>query len=355
LKKENHNLKTGKDFNFSLNIYSPELRRKFLIYLFGLAVILLALNLLFKNKIDFSSTSDKEISAEDISNRFINILNNFGIEEKLIKKTISKDNISGLNITKFIIQVPKDLSIPEILLDVFNEFRKDSLKIESVEKIKGSKSILKIINGDEVVLLSEFDYSKNISREKKYFSLIISDFELENENDSALIESSSSVNFLIRPNSKYKDLINYIKSYKKEFSLIIDDDTEEQKYKLAAGYSEQRIINVLKTLVKDYSKASFFIIDDRSELFSSSNYKILNTALSKRQIKLFKLSGFITLDESDSWLDELNNKMERVSNNESSIFLVHKDSYMQLRSKLSDYYKKGYRIVNSSLLFWKDN
>jgi hypothetical protein len=315
-----------------------------------LALLLLALNLLFKNKIVFSANDEKEINVEEISNRFNNILDNFGIEEKLIKKTIYNDKVSGLRIPSYKVQIPQDLSIPEILQDIFNEFKKDSLKIESVEKVKSGKSIITLKNHNVAVLLSEFNYSKNISRDKRYFALLITDLDLENVNDSALIESSASINFLIRPNSKYKDLVSYIKSYKKEFSLLIDDETEEQKYKLAAGYSEQRIINVLKTLVKDFSKASFLVIDDKSELFNSPNFKILSKALSKRQIKLFRLSDFIILDESKSWLDEFGTKMEQVSSNKSSIFLIGKDSYKQIKPSLSKYYKKGYRIVNSSLL-----
>ena len=333
-----------------MNIYSPELRKKILIYLFGFAVLLLALNLVFKNKIVFSAADEIEINVEEISNRFNNILTNFRIEEKLVKKTFSKDKVSGLSIPSFRVQVPKDLSIPEILKDIFNEFRKDNLKIESVEKVKGGKTLLTIRNGKAAVLISEFDYSKNISRDKRYFALLIRDLDFENANDSVLIESSASINFLIRPNSKYKDLISYIKSYKKEFSLLIDDETEEQKYKLAAGYSEQRVINVLKTLVKDFSKASFFVIDDKSELYNSPNFKILSEALSKRQIKIFRLSDFITLDESESWLEEFDKCMEQVSSNKSSIFLISKDSYSQIKPIFSKYYKKGYRIINSSLL-----
>ena len=338
-----------------MNIYSPDLRKKILIYLFGLAVLLLALNLLFKNKIVFSATDEKGINVEEITQRFRNILPGFGIEDKLVKKTLSKDKVSGISIPSFRVQVPKDLTIPEILKDIFNEFRKDSLKIESVEKVKSGKTLLTIRNGKDAVLISEFDYSKNISRDKRYFALLITDLDFENVNDSVLIESSASINFLIRPNSKYKDLISYIKSYKKEFSLFIDDETEEQKYKLASGYSEQRIINVLKTLVKDFSKASFFVIDDKSELYNSSDFKILSEALSKRQIKLFRLSDFITLDESESWLEEFDKCMEQVSSNKSSIFLISKDSYSQIKPNLSNYYKEGYRIINSSLLISDDD
>lgn len=333
-----------------MNIHSSELRKKILIYLFGLAVLLLALNLVFNNKIVFSSDDEKAINSDELGNRFNNILTSFGIEEKLIKKTVSADKVTGLRIPLFRVQVPKDLSIPEILLDIFNEFRKDSLEIESIEKVKSGKSLLTIKKGRTSVLSAEFDYSKNISREKRYLALLITDINYNSQGDSVLIESSQSVNFLIRPDSKYKGLINYIKSYKKEYSILIDDGTGEQKYKLAAGYSAQRVINVLKTLVKDFSKASYFVIDDKTELYNSANYKIISEALSKRQIKLFRLSDFLSLDESENWLDDFGKRMDQVSSNESSIFLISKNSYKQIEQVLSTYYKKGYRIVNSSLL-----
>ncbi len=333
-----------------MNLSSPFHRRKLLLFLFGLAVFLILINLVLKNTLFSQNNNGSEINSEEAGQRFKNIIFSFGIEEKLITETKVKDKLSGLLVPSFKVQVPKDLSIPEILQDVFNNFGEDSLLIESVEKNKGGKSTLVIRNKNSAVLFSEFDYSKNVSRVKEYFAIIINDIEFDELKDSILIESVSSLNFLIRPKSNYLHSVDYIKNNRKEYSLLIDDEIEEQKYMLGTGYSVQRILSVLKTLVIDFSNATFFVIDDNSKFYNSTNHKILSDELAKRKIKLFRLSDFIFLNEDEDLLTDFSRRMENPGNNGLNVFLFEKENYEKINPEMKKFYKKGYRIINSSLI-----
>ncbi len=161
------------------------------------------------------------VDEKELSQRFINILNDFGIEEKLIKETKSVDKRSKREISNFKVQVPKDLSIPEILQELYQSFRKDSLNINSVEKIKGGKSTFSLKHGNSNLLQAEFDYSKNYSRNRGFIAFILYDVDPGNPSTTQLIESPTKLNFLIRPDTKHIQNLEFIS---KEFAAIFSSN-----------------------------------------------------------------------------------------------------------------------------------
>ena len=229
-------------------------RRNLLVSLFALAVLLIAIKILLNSVLMVSDSEQKFIDANEVNQRFISLLDEFGIEDKLIKINKSKDKFSGREIPNIRIQVPKDLSIPEILQDIYQSYSNDSLQIYSVEKVKGGKSTLVLMKGKSAILQAEFDYSKNIIRDKGSIAFIINDVDLRKASTTALVESSTKLNFLIRPDSKIVQQLKFINENGKQFSILIDDEINEQKYKLGPAYSEQRVVTVVKTLVKDFAK-----------------------------------------------------------------------------------------------------
>ncbi|MDZ7624939.1 MAG: hypothetical protein U5J96_10945 [Ignavibacteriaceae bacterium] len=325
-------------------------KRNLLLSLLGLAIILVAANILLKSDLIASGSIEDLIDEDELSQRFRNILVDFSVEDRLIKETKLIDKHSGREISSFKVQVPKDLSIPEILQDVFQSFKKDSLIIQSFEKVKGSKTTLALKAGSSTVLQAEFDYAKNYSRNKGYIAFILNDVDPANSSTITLIESPAKINLLIRPETKHLQQLEYIRNNGQQFSVLIDDDISEQKYKLGETYSEQRVVTVIKTLVTDFQKAVCFIIDEKSNLYNSPNYEILNRELLKRNIKLFRTSDFVNLVNDETMLDSFNDQMNSLANGGSIIFLVSEDSYMNLSSEIKKYKKKGYRVITSSLI-----
>ena len=314
------------------------------------AIVLVAINIFFKSDL-FSHTPDvNDIDEAQLNQRFRNILTDFGIDDKLIKESKLTDKNSGHEFSNFKIQVPKDLSIPEILQVIFKSFRKDSLVLNSVEKNKGGKSTLSMKFGKSVVLQSEFDYSKTYSRNKGYIALIINDGDPGSSSTNALIESSARLNFLIRPGTTYLQYLDFIKDNGQQFSILIDDDITEQKYELAPSHSEQRIVTVIKTLVTDFQKAVCFIVDDNSTFYNSANYKIFNRELSKRNIKLFKISEFVNLNYSDTLSAIFREEIKNIRSGASKVFLLSEKSYSALNPGIAHFKKEGYRFILSSLV-----
>lgn len=329
---------------------SFKFRKNLLLTLIASAVILVAANILLKGDLFVNSLNEDTIDEEEISRRFLNILAEFDIESKFIKENKLKDKHSSEEFSNFKVQLPKDLTIPEILIDIFQSFRKDSLILQSLEKVKGSKTTLALKKGKSTVLQAELDYAKNYSRNNGYLSFIINDVDPANASITALIESPTKINLLIRPETKHLQQLEFIRNNGQQFSVLIDDDISEQKYKLGDTYSEQRIVTVIKTLVTDFPNAVCFIIDDNSNFYNSPNNEIFTRELSKRNIKLFRTSDFVTLENDETLPGAFHDRMEALGNGESIIFLVNEEAYMSLNSEIKKYKKKGYRVITSSLI-----
>ncbi len=274
----------------------------------------------------------------------------FGIEDKLIKETKSVDKRSSDKISNFKIQVPKDLSIPEILQELYQSFRKDSLTINSVEKIKDGKSTFSLKLGASNLLRAEFDYSKNYSRNRGLIAFILYDIDLGNPSTTLLIESPTKLNSLIQPNTKHIQYLEFISKNSQQYSVLIDDDISEQKYQLGSSFSEHRIVTVVKTLVTEYQKAVCFVVDDNSDFYKSANYEILKREFAKRNIKLFRTSDFESLIFDETILPTFDEKIESLETGESIIFLLSEESYLALNPEINRYKKKGYRVITSSLI-----
>jgi hypothetical protein len=329
---------------------SLKFRSNLLLSLFVLAIILLIINIFIKSDFTTSNSEEQLIDASIIKQQFLNLLDDFGIEDKLIKESISKDEFSGRKIPLLKIQVPEDLSIPEILQDIYQSFAKDSLIFSSVEKVKGGKSTLALIKGKSTILQAEFNYAKDIFRNKGTIAFILKDIEPGNDLTEGLIESSAKLNFLISPDSKYIQDLDLMKANDKQFSILINDDISEQKYKLGPDFSEQRVIAVVKTLVKDFANAVCFIIDDKSKFYKSSNRLVLTRELSKRNIKLFKFSDFVNLDNDEELIEKFSVVMKNINRDKGIVILLNETSYRTLIPEIKKYKKKGYKVLNSSLL-----
>ena len=329
---------------------SFKFKKNLLISLITLAILLIGSNIFLNNF--YSSHSEKvtEFKEEKVSKRFKNILSSFGIESGLVKEKSFLDSKSNRETFSFKVQVPRDLSIPEVLQEVYKSFRKDNLTINSVEKVKGGKTNIFITSGPSLILDSEFDYSKNYFRNMGVIAFIIYDVNPMKPETISLIESPTKLNFLIRPETKYLQFLEIFSNNFQQFSILIDDEISEQKYQLGPGFSEQRIINVVKTLVTDFPKAVCFVIDDKSDFYKSANYQVFKIELAKRNIKLIEISDFVSIDFNENISFVFDEKINSLKKGESIIFLLNEQSYLALMSDIIKFQMKGYRVITSSLI-----
>ena len=126
-----------------------------------------------------------------------------------------------------------------VLSEINTNFFGKNLIFSSVEKDFSGRTRLTISNENRTILSAELKYDKEIIRNSRTLAFLIRDYELSNSEDSLLLELPEPFAALIKPTTENIKLVKYINDVAKTFSLFIDDDIPELKYKLNESYSRK--------------------------------------------------------------------------------------------------------------------
>lgn len=320
--------------------------------LFGAAVLLLVGNLLIGilSKTPETNINKSKINVSGIDSLFLYSLHSFGINNDWIKEGRSKKNVKS-----YLVDVPVDLSIPVILTELNLNFNNKGVKIVSEEENTSGKTQTDIYAENEIRLKSEFRYNETIHRMAGTISFILSGYKLTDSKDSLLLDIPEPFSPLMLPSMKNFDITRFITEKKKTFSILLNDDITEIKYKLRDNYSQDRIKSTLYTIIQDFSDASFFVIDDNSDLFHSDVFKLIKEELDKRNIKLLKLDRLINLEyENELQIkNDFDYLIENMGDGGSRIIVVNYEGFEKLIPEVNRFRKIGYKVVHPSLMLQK--
>ncbi len=322
-------------------------KKSVLLILFGAALVLLIANLVL-NIIENENNSiynKTELSSSEIDSLFRFSMHSLGLLDDWIKE--SRSSTVG---NSYKVKIPSDLSIPVILAEINSKFWESDVTINSVEKIFSGRTILELKLENEVKLRADFDYDKNILRSAGTAAFILENFELSSFEDSLLLEIPEPFSPLFVPSKENLLLSKFIFDKQKTYSLLLNDDIPELKYKLKDGYSKNRLKGPLLSIINDFSSATYFFIDDQSDLFNSLIFSYLRDELVKRKIKIVKLSYLEKLDfsETDLLISSFDTFMKNTEEGESITFLISADNFRNLLPEIKSYRKVGYKIVHPS-------
>ena len=315
--------------------------------LFGIAVLFLAANLVIDlvTKDVNEKKSKTKVTVSEIDSLFHLSLNSFGfLDEWIVEKKSAKDE------RNYKVKVPSDLSIPVILTEININFWGKDVAISSVEKKFSGKSILEIKTEDESKLIAEFDYDKNIHRAAGFVAFILENFELTDVDDSLLIQVPEPFSSLFIPSAENVEMSKYIKERGKTYSLLLNDDIPELKYKLKDNYSKKRLKGSLLSIINDFSSASYFIVDDQSDIYKYSVFSYLQDELVKRKIKVIKISSLHKLDydDADLLINAFDTIMKDIDDGQSLTFLITSGNFRTLLPEIKRYRKVGYQLIHPS-------
>lgn len=315
--------------------------------MFGTALVLLIANLvlnIYENE-NNSISNKRELSNTEIDSLFRFSLHSLGLLDDWIKESKSSKVDKSYKV-----KIPRDLSIPVILAEINSNFWESDVTINSVEKIFSGRSILEIKWKDEIKLRADIDYHKDIFRSAGTAAFILENFELSSFEDSLLLEIPEPFSPLFVPSTENLSVRKFILDKQKTYSLLLNDDIPELKYKLKDGYSKNRLKGPLLSIINDFSSATYFFIDDGSDLFNSVIFSYLKDELVKRKIKIVKLSYLQKLDfnEIDLLISSFDTFMKNTAEGESITFLISVDNFRNLLPVIKSYRKVGYKIVHPS-------
>ena len=331
---------------------SHSAKRKAVYILFAIAILLLASNL-FLNRLLPKVNPDNEelvLSGLEINNHFLKGVNNFGLDENwIIARKLSKNSDSVFSSYK--IKLPPDLPIPVVISEIKSQFSGDSVEIKSIEKKMGGRTKLEIYSGRFLKLTADIDYDKQIVRKRGSVGFLIEDISFDNMEDSLLFEVPESFAVLLNPSKEDKKHSNFILNRRKEFALLLDDEIDDLEFKLSKDYSNNRLLNSVKAIAGNFSRAIFFVIDDESELFRSQVYPVISAELEKRNIKLVLKSELYQLENVGD--TELHNNFDRIFKQlaeEDLTILCNAEDYILLLPEIARYRKVGFKFINPSLI-----
>lgn len=316
--------------------------------LFAVAVVLLIANLLvgrFITEIDSDPVVvfNKKINNTKIDSLFLASLKSYNIKHSWIHK-LSKQKTRN-NSTEFIYKVDVPNDLPNILLlnEIYKNFSETKLIISSKELKVGGTSLLKISNGNNLILTSEFNYSNDISHVAGYLNLLVimpDDLDFEKRND--LLNSSKNITFLFSPSTKNIYLARIVLENEKSYALIIDNNIDELKFEIKNSFNQSRINQGVSAIIKSFPRTKFLLM---VESFSP-NYKIV-AAFKKLKVKILYQKNLINFTQ------EYKGEMKKLfksyvtsrSANDTLNTILSVDNYLKIILDLKKYGKLGYKFV----------
>ncbi len=334
-------------------------QQKIIIILFTTIVILLIIDLAVKKFItpDQKDSNNKtEVSGIELDKIFHSTLNSFGFEGSWIKETRLKNADDDSLFKSYKLLVPRDLTIPELLVDFFSDFQNVEAKLKCSEIKTGKETLLKIYSGNHLKLEATLTYG-NGERKNSKIGIMLNDFELNDLKDSLLTGIPEPFCIIISPSSKSAGWTELFKKNYKEYAVLLDDNISELKFRLSSGYSENRIKGSLKSILGSFPKAIFYLIDNESDLFNSKVGDFILNELDRRKIRHYNINQFNLLNEQPG--SNISQKFDYLllTQTEKSHLniIVDKNDFEDLLPELSAQRKKGVKILNSSEVQFSNN
>jgi len=323
-------------------------KKKFVNILFGVAIFILAANLVIGKLSKKVNQNNSEEKSELIESQFKNALFNLGIKEDWVTKQKGTDEP-----LKFSVKVPKDLPIVLILQEMNYVFNETNVQIRSSENKIGGKTSLDFISGDEIKLESVFNYDGNVARKSVRVGFLVTRFSEETETDSLLLDFPENFAIVLTPSKSSSGFVKKVIENRKEYVIYLDDNIDELEYKLRSNYSVPRLKSAIRTIVGAFHQAVFFLIDDKSDLYNSPAYTVIKQEMEKRKINFINKNSFNELAETDNKNinNVFDNSLNELGGGEDKLFIVSAEDFLSLKPEIVKYRKLGYRFSNPSALF----
>ena len=333
--------------------------RKIIISLFVIVFILLLANLTLEvlwNKKVPGPENKKQIELRGIERIFKESLVNLGIEKdwiKLQKKRKLHSSDSKDNYVFYSVAIPADLPITVVLNEIFISFKNYDVNVKSEEQKINGKTLLKISSGKNLKLTGEFYYDKSISRDAGIIGIfIIGITSLTNEKAKTLLSIPETFELLLVPSKESSNILKTLKDYKKGYGILLNDDITDLEFKLSSKYSSGRLKSSVRNILGRFPEASVYIIDNKSNLYSSGVHPLLKKEFSKRKLKLVPEDSLseLTNEGNNIALKGFRNKIEQTKRGEKAEFVVTSEEFRLLQPEIVRFRKVGYKFIHPSEL-----
>lgn len=320
------------------------MKKKTIYILVVLSVLLLFANVVLNivNKPE-PQIAKAETDAAEIDSLFVHAIYKFNLDSSWITQVpINSSQYDSLR-NVYRIKLPGDLRPATILLELKNAFQNYPVDLISDEKVVNATTTLNILSNDKLKLQSAISVETELERPHTKLSFIITNYEeLNQSRKESLFYSMIPYSILLVPSIETDSTIIKLNDYKKSYSLFIDDDIDEDKYKLASDFSKTRLKEAVRYLSRNYSMADLFIVNDKSSIFNSAIFNFIRDEFTSREVKLYRLNDFISLpDNYDEALSLLKFYLESGVGEKGKIIVTNANIFYESNEILLEAKKRG--------------
>lgn len=322
-------------------------KTKIIRLLFAIAIVVLLANIILDKLYPTTSVENIALNIEEIETRFRVATTNLGMNEEWMTK--KKGSVDPVILQ---VKVPRDLPVSLILQEMNNVFNPGEVSFHSVEKTIGGKTTFNISSGDEIKLVAEFIYDNKIRRKTVRVGFLITGLSENEETDSLLLNYPESFASVLIPSKATYEFVKKTGKFNKEYIVYLNDGINDLDFKLSDKYSNLRLRNSIRSIVGAFSKAFFFLVDDKSDLYSSSIFPFVKEEIEKRKIRMVEYSVFKEIKSSaeKDLSAQFREEMEKLSGGEDALFIISASDFLSLRNEITEYRKRGYKFTNPSAL-----
>ncbi|MDP4172868.1 MAG: hypothetical protein Q8933_02770 [Bacteroidota bacterium] len=330
-------------------------KQKIITYLLIASFILLVINIVV-DKIVKQLPKEPEktdLTPGEISERFENVVREFGIDKDWIKSKTPKEKTSVSDISSFEIRIPQGLPVAVVLNELNRTFLDENVTLTSKETTKGKITTLKILSNKNIMLQADFIPDATLTRKTANLGFIIDDIDkISDKKVDEILSLPESFAFSLVPSDRSEKLKQKILASSKEYVVLFNDDIDEVRFKLSPDYNDKRLKGSIRNILGSFSESKLYIIDEKSDLFKSSVNAILEKDFDARKLKLFPMNSFVTVKgKNEQDLQSLFSYYCQSSNSSGNkVFLISADDFIELKSVLETFRKRGYRFVFPSSL-----
>jgi len=332
-----------------------EAKKKIVYLLVIFTIFLILLNIILGL---FESDYIPENTGEDIprikiEEDFISVLKNFKIKDNWIKKKkINDKDLDSVNY-KYEIVIPTDIPIPMILKELNEKFKYGNAIITSIEKNNFGSANLKIKTDNYIKLVANFNYKKEITRERSAIAFILKNVENLSESElEKLLSTPIKFATLLPLQTESIFIAEKILVSKRTYYIYLDDDSDNIKFEIDEDLNVKTMKKNIKSIISSFNSPHYYFTSKEGTGFSNIFINYLKEEFKKRGRIVLNSKSFITLKGEDE--KDLNSLLKfhlnKIGPGNSKVFFIDINDWESIQKSINSYIKKGNRIKSPSQL-----
>ena len=266
-------------------------KRKIIYALISFSLLLIFGNIILEKYYYDDVVIVQEISRNEIEEKFLTALDNYGIIQEWVTRSTSKKNLSDSLEYIYKIKFPSEISIASFIKDVNANIVDQSVEIESIEQRNLSNSEIKIYSNKILKLVAKLIHDRKIKREYAEYRFIVKiDDQINDEmfNELSKLYLNYAIAFIP---SEFSSEVQ--EKLERDYMVLLNDEIDDSQFILDEDYSKQRLVNVIKEIIITYGRNTIYLIDETSILYNSKIYSLIKEEFEKRGIKILSLNFYM--------------------------------------------------------------